>query len=149
MSCRSTIALALFVLAMALPMATVARAANEIQDLVERINDHRAALGRPTLKWDERLAALALRHSTDMVRRDFFDHINPDGDDPFDRMDHAGIRFSRAGENLAWGQATGAQVFEGWMNSGGHRHNLENRDFTRIGIGLYQRRWTCLMSRPR
>jgi len=149
MSLRSTIAGAWFVFAVALPLSTQARATNEIQDLVDRINDHRAALGRTTLKWDDRLAAVARRHSSDMVRRDFFDHVNPDGDDPFDRMDHAGIRFSSAGENLAWGQSTGAQVFEGWMNSRGHRHNLENRDFTHIGIGLYQRRWTCLMSRPR
>ena len=138
-----------FVLATALVLPPRAHAVSQIQDLIDRINDHRAAIGRPTLRWDDRLAALARRHSADMVRRDFFDHINPDGDDPFDRMDHAGIRYSTAGENLAWGQTTGAQVFDGWMNSRGHRKNLENREFTHIGIGLYQRRWTCLLSRPR
>lgn len=140
---------AFFVLAAALVLPPRAQSVSQVQDLIGRINDHRVATGRPTLQWDDRLAALARRHSVDMARRDFFDHINPDGDDPFDRMDHAGIHYSTAGENLAWGQTTGAQVFEGWMNSRGHRKNLENREFTRIGIGLYQRRWTCLLSRPR
>jgi len=148
MTPRAPILRALFVLVLALTSAPAARATNEIQDLVDRINHHRAALGRPVLKWDQHLAAVARRHSTDMARREFFDHVNPDGDDPFDRMRHAGIHFTSAGENLAWGQATGAQVFEGWMNSRGHRHNLESRDYTRIGIALYRRRWTCLLSRP-
>ena len=146
---RWPLTLASCVLATTLAIPTAARASHEIQNLLERINHHRAALGLPTLKWDDRLAAVARRHSNDMVRRQFFDHVNPDGDDPFVRMEHAGIRYSAAGENLASGQTIGAQVFEGWMRSRGHRRNLENRDFTRIGLAVSQRRWTCLLSRPR
>jgi uncharacterized protein YkwD len=83
-----------------------------------------------------------------MTRRRFFSHTDPDGRDPFDRMRRAGIRFQAAAENLASGQVTGARTFEGWMGSPGHRRNLENCVYTRIGIGLHRGRWTCLLSRP-
>lgn len=120
----------------------------EIQDLVARINRHRRTLGCGTLRWDDRLATVALRHSEDMARRGFFSHTNPDGRDPFDRMRRAGIRFQAAAENLASGQTRGVETFEGWMGSPGHRKNLEQCAYTRIGIGLYRRRWTCVLSRP-
>jgi len=126
----------------------VANPRAEIQDLVARINRHRRAIGCPTLRWDDRLAAVALRHSQDMARRRFFSHTNPDGRDPFDRMRRSGVRFRAAAENLAAGQITGAETFEGWMGSPGHRRNLEDCDYTRIGIGLHRGRWTCLLSLP-
>ncbi len=120
----------------------------EIQDLVARINRHRGSLGCPALRRDDRLATVALQHSQDMARRRFFSHTNPDGRDPFDRMRLAGIRFQAAAENLASGQITGVETFEGWMDSPGHRRNLENCVYTRIGIGLHRNRWTCMLSRP-
>jgi uncharacterized protein YkwD len=120
----------------------------EVRDLVARINRHRRSLGCGTLRWDDQLTAVALRHSRDMARRGFFSHTNPDGRDPFDRMRRAGIRFQAAAENLASGQRTGAETFDGWMGSRGHRRNLEECAFTRIGIGLHRGRWTCILARP-
>jgi len=122
-------------------------ASAEVWDLVSRINRHRRALGCAPLAWDERLATLAVRHSRDMSRRDFFDHTNPDGEDPFDRMRRAGIRYRAAAENLALGARTGGEVFEGWMKSRGHRRNLEDCVYTRMGIGLYREHWTLELAR--
>lgn len=127
----------------------VANPRAEIRDLVARINRHRRALGCPALRWDDRLASVALEHSEDMARRRFFSHTNPDGRDPFARLRRAGVRYRAAAENLASGQTTGAETFEGWMGSPGHRRNLEDCDYTRIGIGLHRGRWTCLLSLPR
>jgi len=129
------------------PADPAASAQAEVRDLVARINRHRRSLGCGALRWDGRLAAVALRHSQDMARRGFFSHTNPDGRDPFDRMRRAGIRFQAAAENLASGQRTGAETFDGWMGSRGHRHNLEDCVHTRIGIGLHRGRWTCVMAR--
>jgi len=131
------------------PSAGTTTGQAEIRDLVARINRHRRATGRPTVVWDDRLAQVAQRHGEDMARRGYFGHENPDGLDPFDRIEKAGIRFQAAAENLASGQRTGAETFEAWMHSRGHRENLEGRDYTRIGIGLYRGRWTCLLMRPR
>ena len=121
---------------------------SEMRDLVARINRHRRTIGCGTLAWDERLARVAQRHSEDMTRRGYFNHVDPDGRDPFDRMRGAGIRYQAAAENLARGQRTGAETFDGWMGSRGHRRNLEACVYTRIGIGLYRGRWTCLLSNP-
>ena len=119
----------------------------EVRDLFQRINRHRHAIGCHALEWDRRLARLALRQSEDMARRHYFDHVNPDGLDPFQRMDHAGLRYHAAAENLAMGAVSGREVYEGWMNSKGHRRNLENCMLTRIGLGRYGDYWSCEMAK--
>jgi len=119
----------------------------EVRDLLSHINRHRRELGCSILVWDRRLAALGLRHSEDMARRQFFDHTNPDGLDPFERMERAGLRYHAAAENLAMGATSGDEVFEGWMNSRGHRRNLENCVYARIGIGRYRNYWSCELAK--
>src|SRR5262249_41910326 len=83
----------------------------EVKDLFQRVNRHRHAIGCHALEWDRRLARLALKQSEDMARRHYFDHVNPDGLDPFQRMDHAGLRYHAAAENLAMGADTGREVY--------------------------------------
>lgn len=119
----------------------------EVFDLLSLINRHRRELGCRPLVWDHRLAALGLRHSEDMDRRHFFDHVNPDGLDPFQRMERAGLRYHAAAENLAMGARTGQEVFDGWMNSRGHRRNLENCIYTRIGLGRFENYWSCELAK--
>ena len=46
-----------------------------------------------------------------------------------------GIQYRRSGENIAWGQQSPKAVMEGWMNSKGHRANILNPNFTKIGVG--------------
>ena len=120
---------------------------NEVRVLADRINRHRATLGCPTLRWDERLAAVARRHSQDMAKRRFFDHTNPDGRDPFDRLRSAGIRYRAAAENIAFGRTSGRDTYDDWIESDGHRRNIENCEYTSFGIGLYDRRWTLVIAR--
>jgi uncharacterized protein YkwD len=40
-----------------------------------------------------------------------------------------------AGENIAYGNVTADQMMTMWMNSPGHRANILNPAFTRIGVG--------------
>ena len=77
-----------------------------------------------------------------MVRRGFFDHDNPDGRDPLERLHDAGIRYRAAAENIAQGRIRGRDTYQDWMESKGHRHNIENCEYTHYGIGLYQNTWT-------
>ena len=67
------------------------------------VNAKRLSVGCPKLKWDDRIAAVAQRHSQDMVTRNFFDHTNPDGEDPFERLKESNLPFSAAAENIALG----------------------------------------------
>jgi uncharacterized protein YkwD len=98
------------------------------------VNQERAAAGCGAVTADAALAGVARAHSADMRDRGFFDHTNPDGQDPFDRAAAAGL--SARAENIARGQADAAAVMESWMNSPGHRRNILDCDLTRLGVGV-------------
>ena len=100
------------------------------------VNVQRAAAGCGALTADPALAAVARAHSADMRDRDFFDHVNPDGLDPFDSAARAGL--VAHAENIAYGQPDPAAVMDAWMNSAGHRANILNCDLTRLGVGVAQ-----------
>jgi uncharacterized protein YkwD len=92
-------------------------------------------------------------HSKDMNDRSFFDHTNPSGESPWDRMEQAGYNFSNAGENIAGGNSTAAATMQQWMDSDGHCGNIMNPNFTEIGVGYYPggqwgHLWTQNFGRP-
>jgi uncharacterized protein YkwD len=43
-----------------------------------------------------------------------------------------------AGENIAMGQDSAEQVMNDWMNSQGHRENILNPNFKKIGVGIHK-----------
>lgn len=116
----------------------------EIVELVDLVNARRADAGCAGLAWHAGVAGVAQGHSQDMQDRNFFSHTNPDGDDPFDRLAAAGIGYATAGENIAMGTGDGAQAFQLWIDSPGHRANIENCAYTHHGVGLVSGRWTHL-----
>jgi uncharacterized protein YkwD len=87
------------------------------------------------LSLDAGLVDAAGRHASDMVRRHYMDHTNPDGKSAFDRMEAAGFHGSAMGENIAAGYDTAQRVFAAWMKSDGHRKNILNCNYNKIGIG--------------
>ncbi len=126
---------------------TLPTSRNEARALADRINRHRGAIGCPSLRWDERLASVARRHSQDMAKRRFFSHTNPDGRDPFDRLRAAGVQYRAAAENIAYGRTSGRDTYDDWIESPDHRGNMENCEYTSFGIGLVDRRWTLVLAR--
>ena len=118
---------------------TAAPAVNGIdameEEVLRLVNEERAKAGVAPLTRAKDLDALARAHSQDMINRHFFDHNNPDGQSPFDRMRAAGISYRAAAENIAYGQRSAQAVMDAWMNSSGHRKNILNGTYTEIGIG--------------
>lgn len=103
--------------------------------MLEMINNERTSRGLKPLEADPELVPVARAHSADMFARGYFSHYTPDREDPFQRMKDAGVRFRAAGENLAL--APTLQIaHSGLMNSPGHRANILNPAFGRIGIGI-------------
>jgi uncharacterized protein YkwD len=99
------------------------------------INTERSAAGLRPLAADPELAQVAEAHSTDMFARGYFAHVTPEGRDPFERMREAHVGFVTAGENLAL--APTLQIAHtGLMNSPGHRANILQPEFGRVGIGI-------------
>lgn len=105
------------------------------QDIFNLTNEQRQKNGVAPLTFSNEIAAVARAHSKDMNDRNFFDHVNPDGLDPFQRMSIGGISFSTAGENIAGGQSASIMITN-WMNSPGHRANILNPSFHKIGVGV-------------
>lgn len=103
--------------------------------MLDLVNQERTKRGLKPLQWDPALVPVARAHSQDMFARGYFSHYTPEGKDPFDRMKAAGIQYYTAGENLALGP-TLPICHEGLMNSPGHRANILNPAYGRIGIGI-------------
>ncbi|WP_369166855.1 sigma-70 family RNA polymerase sigma factor [Streptomyces sp. R28] len=108
-----------------------------VAQVVALVNKERANAGCGPLDEDPQLNQAALGHSEDMDARDFFDHTNPDGADPGQRITAAGYTWSTYGENIAQGQQTPEAVMDAWMNSPGHRANILNCSFKDIGVGIH------------
>jgi|GEM_PF-4869304 len=106
------------------------------------INKEREKHGLEALDWDTGLAAVALAHSTDMSDRGFFNHYNPDGKSPTDRIRAGGLVFKYVGENIARGYGTAESVVAAWMDSATHRSAILSEKATHMGVGVYNRYWT-------
>jgi uncharacterized protein YkwD len=130
------------------PAPTTGPRDREVVSFVKLMNAHRISLGLPALVWDSRLAAVAQAHSRDMFDRHYFSHTSPDGRSTWDRLAARGVTYSRAGENIAWGQGTGRAVLTAWLRSPGHRANIENGSYTRHGVGRVGTYWTHVFIRP-
>lgn len=107
------------------------------------LNRKRAAHGVRALASDRRLTGSARRHSRRMVANQFFAHDSLSGRHFRERIAATGWMDGRAswivGENLAWGtgtQATPRAIVKAWMRSPTHRHNILQRRFRVIGIGV-------------
>jgi hypothetical protein len=105
------------------------------------LNEQRARHGLPALRSESRLQLAAQRYVRDMVERRFFDHVDPGGLDPQDRILMAGYPATNAwtGENLAFGtgpEGSPAEIVDHWMHSPGHRQNILRSTFTEVGIGV-------------
>jgi uncharacterized protein YkwD len=89
------------------------------------------------LSADSVLRCAARLHSLDMYERDFFDHYNPDGDGPGERLAALNYDGGGWGENIAAGQATPQDVVDAWMKSDGHCSNIMESSFEFLGVGYH------------
>jgi len=102
--------------------------------MLELINKERAQLDMKPLVRDPKLDAVARDHSIEMLQKGYFAHDTLEGQSPFDRMRDGGVGFNRAGENLALAPTVGL-AHQGLMDSPGHRANILQPAFGRVGIG--------------
>lgn len=128
----------------------------QLMEAVRKLsNEHRQKNGCGALSFESRLTSVAFHHTEDMINRDYFGHEL--AGDPatklVNRLTAFGYRYSAAGENIAAGQRSPAEVMNSWMNSPGHRRNILNCDFTQIGIAVVAKSskslyWTQVFGRP-
>lgn len=108
---------------------------NYENEMLQMINEERQKRGLKPLVADPEMQHVARAHSQDMFAKGYFAHDDLSGKDPFDRIRAANIQFATAGENLALAQ-TVQIAHVNLMNSPGHRANILNPTFGRVGIGI-------------
>ena len=105
------------------------------QEVIRLVNEIRAENGLTALTYDWELSRVARFKSQDMKDNKYFAHNSPVYGTPFEMIRNFGISYRSAGENIAKGYATPQAVVNAWINSSGHRANILNASYTRIGVG--------------
>lgn len=105
------------------------------QEMLDLVNKARAQDNLAPLSADIELTNVARIKSQDMIDNNYFSHNSPTYGSPFDMMKNFGIKYVKAGENIA-GNASVQNAHEKLMNSPGHRKNIMSPDYTHIGIGI-------------
>jgi uncharacterized protein YkwD len=114
----------------------------------------RAFAPAPPVRFSRLLANVAYDHAADMATHNYFEHVDPAGHTPADRVRAAGYREKLVGENIAYGPQTADEVVRGWLDSPGHCENIMDARFGEMGIafaagrakqGLY---WVQVLADP-
>lgn len=108
---------------------------DEERRMAELINAERAKQGLQPLTLDIELSRVAEIKSAEMVERNYFSHQSPTYGSPFEMMRRFGITFRTAGENIACNR-TVEGAHQSLMASQGHRENILNGAYDRVGIGI-------------
>jgi uncharacterized protein YkwD len=123
--------------------------------VLKYVNSNRAKgfdheiFGLPPAKeliWNDTLALAALHHCNDMNKNDFFSHTGSDGFSIENRLKNLDYRWSACGENIARGYGDEKSVIVGWIRSPGHRKNIMNQSFRKIGVARVGDYWTMVLS---
>ena len=106
------------------------------QELLARINDYRAANGLPALHLSADATRAAAWFSREMAT---LGHMPPDHIDSWGRyiptrLTQCDVHFTAWAENIAFGSASAAAIFELWRNSPPHNTNMLRPEVTLAGV---------------
>lgn len=102
-----------------------------VNEVAKQVNQERAKEGNGSLILDQGLTNCATQRAYEIAM--YYSHTRPTDESCFTILE--GYSFSAAGENIAVGYRSPADVMKGWMNSPGHRANILNTEYKAIGIG--------------
>ncbi len=106
------------------------------EQVIDLVNAQRSDAGVSALTKNDKLMEAASVRAEEIA--EYFDHTRPDGSQCFTVLNGRNLRYYTAGENIAAGQRDAEDVMDSWMNSPGHRGNILNSDYSRIGVGCYR-----------
>ncbi len=102
-------------------------------------NEARLQAGIAPLRGDAQLDSIAQLHARDMDERGFYAHESPDGKSLLARLLDSGAPFREAAENIAEDR-TPSDAVRSWLYSTGHRRNLLDPAYGRMGVGVYRQK---------
>lgn len=116
------------------PIQAISQPTSHELKLIELTNQERIARGLKPLKYNPELRNAAQAKAADILNKDYFDHVSPQGKTPWQFIDQSGYSYRKAGENLAIDFTTVEGPVAGWMNSPSHRANVLKADYEEVGI---------------
>ncbi len=100
-------------------------------DILNLVNEHRKGLNLSELNKLDIVSSVAGTHTDYMIQEGQISHDN------FDKRSQTLMLNTKAikvGENVAYGYSSAKGVFNGWLNSDGHRKVMESTEYTHFGI---------------
>lgn len=114
-----------------------AQASDITADMVIKLtNKAREKAGVAVLVKNDLLKKAAEKKAQDMINKNYFAHISPEGKSPWDWIQESGYDYRYAGENLAINFTSAEDEQEAWMDSPSHRKNILNPDYEEIGVAV-------------
>ncbi|WP_445452160.1 CAP domain-containing protein [Flavobacterium sp. 25HG05S-40] len=106
---------------------------NEVElKLVSLINDYRASVGLNSLEVINHISFKSEEHNIYMIDNNVVNH------DYFQQRSNNLVQVlgaERVGENVAYNYQSAESVLRAWLNSPGHKDNIEG-DYTHLGISV-------------
>jgi uncharacterized protein YkwD len=113
------------------------------QQIFSIVNTERENRGLYKLKYDEKLAEVALIHSKNMVNQDFLSHGDPEKRSSQERVEtyYPEMIFGEVGENIGYSQGfygddVAKNLMKTWMNSPDLRANILSTRYSHMGAGV-------------
>ena len=115
------------------------------KEVLRLTNIERQKQGLKKLQLDKRLAYSARYHAKGMAENNYFEHDSYYRNSnnrlkricgTFERIS-AFANYGYKAENISAGRSTAKSTVDGWMNSPGHRKNILNKAYTKLGVGYY------------
>lgn len=118
------------------PAVVVFNASSMTRDILYHVNEYRKKKGLGVLKMISVADEQAALHSKNMaLKKTAFGHNG--FEERIQLISKATGNISAAAENVAYGKLSAEEVVKGWINSPGHKKNIEG-NFTLTGIGVYE-----------
>lgn len=107
-------------------------------EVIEITNKKREEIGLNPLEVNDYLRQAARAKGEDMLTRNYWAHVAPDGTQPWKFFIDAGYNYRYAGENLARDFADPSSTVEAWMSSLSHRENMLSSKYKEIGVAVVE-----------
>ena len=120
-------------------LGTIFSSASDItpENVSNAVNNERSQRNIPILTTNSKLTAAAAYKASDMINRNYFAHVDPDGHYIWDKIIAEGYTpYTILGENLAVDFSDTEGLIAAWIDSPTHRENMLNPSFKDQGMGV-------------
>ena len=108
------------------------------EQIIQETNKKRQEVGLSTLRTDDILMLSARAKGQDMLNKDYWAHVGPNGETPWLFFTNNGYQYKYAGENLARDFDSAEDAVDAWVASSTHRENLFSSKYQDIGVAVVE-----------